>query len=161
MKVKKRLMIDLAGAMILGVFGTSGVPVMAAASEPDFMVSIPADLMITHTGWNEAGKLSMSVKNPGTIFLATVEPEDDAGYRYLVNRNDESKKIPYRLSGKDEEYYSSYSFGNEQPFTFYNHNETFSLFIGAEIENDYSDMPPGEYKDTVTFTAYLGPLPSA
>jgi len=155
MKVKKRIMIALAGAMILGVFGTSGAPMMASESQdPLFMITIPADLTITQPGWNKAGTISMSVYQPGTIFLKTDEAQDDQGYRYLVNTKDESLKIPYRLSGTDEEYYGQYSINkDEQDFPLVD-QDTFSFLIGASIEEeDYSNMPPGEYMDTVTFEA--------
>ena len=156
MKVKKRLMVALAGAMILGVFGTSGVPVMADASEPDFMVSIPADLMITHAGENEAGDLIMSANRPGTIVVSADNNVDENGFRHLVNTKDPSQEIEYELKYYYDVIYYDYLGAIWKDI--YDTGTTYRFPIKADVK-DYSDKPPGEYKATVTFTATLNNLP--
>ena len=164
MKVKKRIMIALAGAMILGVFGTSGAPMMADESQgPVFMVTIPADLTITHTGMNEAaGNISMRASQPGWIYLCTDENEYDEGFRHLENQNvqDGSVYIEYQLEYNDGTYW--YSLGPvKESFYIDDPQQTYQYPIGAYLnEEKYIDMdyiaekmPPGEYKDVVTFGA--------
>ena len=89
MKVKKRILIALAGVMILGMSGTKSVPMMASETgDPDFMISIPAELTIQKSGWDEVGEIIMRMPPSKYIKIKTdskisiridIGPTDDNG----------------------------------------------------------------------------------
>ena len=154
MKVKKRILIALAGVMVLGMSGTKSVPMMASETgDPDFMISIPAELTIQKSGWDEVGEIIMRMPPSKYIKIKT---DKEWGNGKLVNKDDTTKIIPYQLR------YQPFPGANLQPFgTGEFHSSTeYRITIHVNVE-EYSNMPPGIYEDIVTFTAYLMEQPQA
>ena len=149
MKVKKRILIALAGVMVLGMFGTQGVPMMASEmGDPDFSISIPAEVTIQKPGWDEVGEIIMRKKSPSKYI--EIKTKNVGGYGELENKNDQTKKIHYQL------FYQPFPDASLKPFgTGEFHSSTeHRITIHVNVE-EYSNMPPGVYEDTVTFTASL------
>lgn len=157
MKVKKRLMIALAGAMILGVFGTSGAPMMvSASSSSDYILKIPAELSIQEAGMHEVGKIYVTVGD-GAIIIKTNDYAE-YGDRTLVNENDTSQEIPYVLFIQRDLNENPMLLDNRNGVCIFNTDPDSGLVelpIFADIEMDESDlqnMMPGVYSDEVIFT---------
>lgn len=163
MKVKKRLMIALAGAMILGVFGIHGVSTMASdPPQSGFMLTIPAELQFQQAGpCDDAGMIFAQIGESNKILTVAIA---EKCFENLQDQND-----PYRLclENNSEKYndkidYHIYNPINNKPvweFTSSN-GDIQEQYIGVEIE-DYSNKMPGKYSDSVEFTVNYWERPSA
>ena len=146
MKIRKILLsLTLSGAMVLGLMPGMSMTAQADESETSYILTIPAALTVTDSGWNATdGVRATGSLASGKKLTVTASSGDEFA---LVNQNDNTQKVGYKLAttSADTEAATLWE------FTELSSNVT-AMPMGIIVE-DYSSKPAGTYQDTVTFTA--------
>ena len=114
----------------------------------DYVITIPATLSVTDSGWNAIGNISAT----GTLASGkklTVTASSDDKFALVSGANE----VAYKLANDTEKEKTYDEAAETKSWDFTALSETpATKAIGIVVE-DYSEKPAGTYTDTVTFTA--------
>ena len=156
MKMKKLTSTALAAALAIGTFGFS-VPAKATeVTTTDYVITIPASLTVGQAGWNETSGIKAEAKSGETFNTGkklNITAASGNG-EWALKADGVSDTVGYKLTAETEKaknYSDAIATTSLDISAGYINNGT-SIPFGVIVE-DYSDKKPGEYTDTVTFTA--------
>ena len=163
MKFKKAMAFALmgaltAGAVCSGVFAdvnrTTVKLTVAEKYDTDYVMTIPADLTVESKGFNALSGLKVEHKsglettfNPNS--KVTVSATSTNGWQLKAEGIDSGIGYTLKSAADDTDATTSWEFTGDEIT-----NDGTPKAVGVEIDaDDYDDAAPGDYTDTITFTA--------
>ena len=158
MKFKKAMAFALtgaltAGAVCSGAFAESTTVKLTVDTTVDYVLTIPATLEVANKGWNEIAD-GIKADNTDNKFKSTkkVVVTASSDNSWQLKADGVASGISYELKGAESDNNSNdsavWEFGAEELNTEGGTTKT----AGVNV-SDYDDADPGEYEDTITFSA--------
>ncbi|MBR1445151.1 MAG: hypothetical protein IJ583_16650 [Firmicutes bacterium] len=160
MKFKRIAALTMTGALLgslcTGAFADENVvkstqlKLMIAEPDTSYVLSIPANMDTVQSGWNDLG--GVTVKNENKTFSEKKKVKVTASSENNWNlKLDDTNKISYELKASEE----AAETVNEWEFTAadLNKDNGETKNIGIKVAEYDDNAEPGNYTDTITFTA--------
>ena len=130
-------------------------PAPASATSSTYTITIPDTLTVQNIGWNEleGGITASGDLESGAKLVITASSDTNFNF---VKSGDNTAQIPYVFTSRDAgngKSYSDVQSSGVTSWTFDKLTEAGTSHDVGIVIDDYSNMPAGTYKETVTFTA--------